>query len=78
MSPNNGTLKICEIWSNKEVFPYLKKSDEILSISSKSRTDIGFLDHNRRKSIVFRSFTGLVPHFWLKIFHFYSKIADFV
>ena len=53
MSPNKGTLKFCEIESNKGIFPlftrfpYLKNFDEISSKSSKP-TKIDFSDHSRR------------------------------
>ena len=50
---NKGTLKFCEIGSNKEIFPlfirfpYLKTSDEIPPKSPKPRTEIRFSDHSR-------------------------------
>ena len=53
VSPNKGTLKICEIESNKGIFPlfirfpYLKNFDEIPPKSPKPRTEIGFSDHIR-------------------------------
>ena len=52
VSPNKGTLKICEIRSNKGIFPlfirfpYLKNFDEIPPKSLKSRTEIVFLDNS--------------------------------
>ena len=54
VSPNKGTLKICEIGSNKGFFPlfirfpYLEIFDEIPPKSPKPRTEIGFSDHSRQ------------------------------
>ena len=54
VSPNKGTLKICEIGSNKGIFPlfirfpYLKYFDEIPQKSPKPRTEIGFTDRSRQ------------------------------
>ena len=54
VSPNKGRLKICEIGSNKGIFPffirfpYLKNFDEFPPNSPKSRTEIGFSDHSRQ------------------------------
>ena len=53
MSPNKGGLKICEVGSNKGIFPlfirfpYLKNFDEIPPKSPKPHTEIGFLDQSR-------------------------------
>ena len=52
--PKKGTLKICEIGSNKGNFPlfirfpYLKNFDKIPPKSLKPRTEIGFLDNSRQ------------------------------
>ena len=54
VSPNKGTLKFCEIGSNKGNFPlfmrfpYLKNFDEITPKSPKPSTEIGFSDHSRQ------------------------------
>ena len=52
VSPNKGTLKFCEIGSNKGIFPlfirfpYLKNFDEIPPKSPKPRTETGFSDQS--------------------------------
>ena len=80
-SPNKGTLKFCEIRSNKGIFPlfkrfpYLKNFDEIPSKSPKLRTEIGFSDRSRQIWTIFGSFTELVLNFLSKNFNFYSKWA---
>ena len=54
VSSNKGTLKFCEIGSNKGIFPlfmrfpYLKNFDEITPKSPKPSTEIGFSDHSRQ------------------------------
>ena len=52
VSPNKGTLKFCEIGSNKGIFPlfirfpYLKNFEEIPPKSPKPRTETGFSDQS--------------------------------
>ena len=54
ISPNKGTLEICEIGQNKGNFtlfihfPYLKNFDEIPPKRPKPRAEIGFTDHSRQ------------------------------
>ena len=55
VSPNKGTLKFCEVWSNKGIlplflrFPYLKNFDKIPSKSLQPRTKNSFSDQSRQK-----------------------------
>ena len=70
-------LKICEIWSNKGIFPlfiqfpYLKKFDEILPKSPKPRTEIGFSDRSsvQKFQVLFK-----MGH---KFTHFSKELAYF-
>ena len=54
VSPNKGTLKFCEIESNKGIFPlfirfpYLKNFDEIPPKNPKPRTGSGFSHQSRQ------------------------------